>query len=351
MSKLFYFALLLLFTISVAVQDIEELRGQFEGLVEKYGRNYVGEEKENRFQIFLQNAKRLEISKKLDPRATHDFNKFFDVSKEEFQKYKNKKMPADQLARSCLTSGVTAPHYDTSNLPDSFDWRTKNVVTPVKDQGMCGSCWAFSTVATVESAWAIKTGKLLSLSEQEVVDCSKGCTNEPPWGKVCNSGCGGGWPWIAYFDLINLGGLESETDYSYRGVDEVCKYNKSKVVSSLYNYTCLTDPNSTVGADEDVMAAALIQNGPLSVALNAEWLQDYYGGVTWPLSYFCDSTTLDHAVTIVGYGSETGWFDETVNYWIVKNSWGTDWGESGYFRIGRGGGVCGINNAVVYPNL
>src|SRR5579875_889283 len=103
---------------------------------------------------------------------------------------------------------------------------------------MCGSCWAFSTVATIESAWAIKTGKLLSLSEQEVVDCSKGCTLVPPYGQVCNSGCEGGWPWTAYFDLINMGGLESENDYSYRGVDEVCAFNKSKIVSSIKNYTC-----------------------------------------------------------------------------------------------------------------
>jgi len=328
-------------------KDLVALKQKFDALVAKHGRNYKNEEEyQTRFAIFQENGVRIEQMRKNDPGATYDFNKFFDLSKEEFDAhYKGfKKAPVDTLARSCLASGITAPRLDVTDIPTAFDWRTKGVVNPVKDQAMCGSCWAFSTAANIESAHAIKNGKLFSLSEQQIVDCSHGCCNVPPYGKVCNQGCNGGWMWNAMQDIMATG-IETEEVYPYKGYDEQCAFNKSKIVVTISNYTCLSNPNSTTGADEGQMATYTYLHGPLSIALNAEWLQFYYGGITDPWS--CDATALDHAVLIVGYEVDTNWLDESVPVWIVRNSWGADWGESGYFRIARGSGVCGLNNAVV----
>lgn len=338
---------LLVSVVSGAFVPSAELKSEFEQLAAKYGRKYETQEEYNlRLENFAINLQRLKIAQENDPKAIHRMNKFFDLSKEEFdQKYKGfKKASPQDLARSCLTQGITAPRLDVSDLPTSFDWRQKGVVTPVKNQGGCGSCWAFSTTGNIESQWAIAGHKLVSLSEQEIVDCSHGCTNEPPYGKVCNSGCGGGWPWIAYSDLISMGGLEAENVYPYTGEDGVCTFSKNKTIVSIRNYTCLSSPDNTNGADEDQMAAYLVSHGPLSIALDAEWLQTYFGGVSDP--WLCDSSQLDHAVLIVGYGQETDWFGSLEKYWIVKNSWGEDWGESGYFRIIRGSGKCGLNYAV-----
>jgi len=274
-----------------------------------------------------------------NPTARFGVNQFADMSPEEFQDMKMMpNMPSADLAQSCLANGILAsfPPMDT---PDSFDWRDKNVVTPVKDQGACGSCWAFSVTGAIESANAVANKGLTGLSEQQLVDCSHACctvTNQ----NVCNSGCGGGWMWNAMFDVINWGGLESETNYPYTGGDGACQMNNdTKFADSMRNYTCLSNPDP---ADEDNMVNVLIQKGPLSVALNADLLMSYSGGIIQGDSNSCSGTFLNHAVLIVGYGEDNG-----QKYWIVKNSWGTSWGEQGYFRLERGGGACGINNAVV----
>jgi len=179
-----------------------------------------------------------------------------------------------------------------------------------------------------------------------LVDCSHGCSNEPPYGPVCNSGCDGGWQWNAYFDIMSWGGVVGETIYPYTGVDGVCKYKKTDLTASIKNYTCLTNPN-TNGANEDQMAAFLVANGPLAIALNADYLMDYSSGIVDPyFSWECDGTTLDHALLIVGFGVETSEIFGDTNFWIVKNSWNAYWGENGYFRIIRGYGTCGLNNAV-----
>jgi len=275
------------------------------------------------------------------------------MSEEEFARTrKMKKVNSGALAASCLANGVTADlDFDLTNLPDSFDWRTKGAVTPVKDQGQCGSCWSFSTTGNIEGQYFLKTGTLVSFSEQLIVDCSTACCNVPGYGPVCNSGCNGGWQWTAFYDVVNWGGLETEAQYPYTsggGASGSCQKDNSKLMAKITNYTCLSNQNNNgAPANEDQMAAFVQAKGPLAIAFDAGYLQSYSSGVIdpWFPSEECDPTALDHAVLIVGWGIQTGVWESTP-YWIVKNSWGSDWGENGYFRIYRGGNVCGLANAV-----
>jgi len=341
----FFLSCGILLSILVIVYALEEQeRSQFHQFMQNYNRKYSTiVEYEQRFQNFQASLKRIEELSKKSPSAKFGINKFSDMSREEFERTRISKEKHDgqSLAKSCLANGVEAAQLDASAIPTSFDWRTKNVVTPVKDQGQCGSCWAFSTIGNIESQWAIKGNNLTQFSEQLLVDCSHGCCSELNQ-TVCNSGCEGGWQWNAYFDIVSWGGVELETTYPYTGVDGSCQ-RKAPMIAPIKSYNCLSAPNP---ADEGQMAAYLVANGPLAVALNADYVEDYSSGIIDPwFEYECDPTTLDHAVLIVGYGSESSDFGDTP-FWIVKNSWGADWGENGYFRILRGGDTCGISNAV-----
>jgi cathepsin F len=245
---------------------------------------------------------------------------------------------AGQLAESCLQNGALDAVRLLRTLlvvPPAFDWRDAGAVTPVRDQRACGSCWAFATAQNVESLWALHGGELRSLSAQEVVDCSASCAPEGSFGDVCNSSCAGGWPWSAFADIIQLGGLSSEAQYPYVGVAGGCNAANSSapldVAATITGYTCL-------GSDEAVLRNWLLARGPFTVALDASRLALYAGGVYAPAD--CSETELDHAVLVVGYGTEDG-----TDFWTVKNSWGDAWGEGGYFRLARGRNMCGVANA------
>jgi len=155
------------------------------------------------------------------------------------------------------------------------------------------------------------------------------------------------WGWLAmerFFDVMAWGGLQTEAEYPYTATTGTCRQNATQYVAPIKNYTCLSGPDP---ADEAQLQAYLYNNGPVSIALDASYLQDYTSGIIdpWFPSEECDPTALDHALLIVGWGEESGWFGVTP-YWIVKNSWSTTWGMSGYFLIERGSNVCGIANAV-----
>ncbi|MBN3282329.1 CATF protein, partial [Polyodon spathula] len=166
--------------------------------------------------------------------------------------------------------------------PAEWDWRDHGAVTPVKDQGMCGSCWAFSVIGNIEGQWYLRRGSLLSLSEQELVDCDR-----------LDQACRGGLPSNAYEAIENLGGLETETDYNYTGHKQSCGFSRNKT-------TLFSLPSEE--RERENIAAWLAKNGPVSVALNAFAMQFYRKGVSHPLKIFCNPWMIDHAVLLVGYG-------------------------------------------------
>jgi len=315
---------------------------EFKNFIAQYNKHYSDAEYHARAKNFADNMQRIRELKRKYPSASFGVNQYSDMSVEEFRKTKMMpNAPADELAISCLANGVVQPHrLNMIRLPESFDWRDQNMVSRVKDQASCGSCWTFSVTGALESANAIAGKPLTELSEQQLVDCSHSCCTVSNQ-KVCNSGCQGGWMWNAFFDVINWQGISSETDYPYVGVQQTCQMSSSlKPVSGLKNYTCVSSPDL---ADEDNMAAVLIQKGPLSVALNADPLMSYTGGV---IPAGCPGHYLNHAVLITGFGVDNG-----TEYWSVKNSWGENWGENGYFRLQKGVGNCGINSAVVSVDI
>jgi C1A family cysteine protease len=213
------------------------------------------------------------------------------------------------------------------DIPTSADWRTKGAVTPVKNQGMCGSCWAFSTTGSVEGAWVLQGGhSLTSLSEQQLVDCAQA---------EGNNGCNGGLMDYGFQYIIDNGGICTEASYAYTGSDGTCKKTCSKVAT-------ITGFKDIPQGNEQALLNAVGTVGPVSVAIEADQqgFQFYSRGV---FDASC-GTNLDHGVLVVGYGTDTG-----KDYWIVKNSWGSSWGESGYIRMIRGKNQCGITLSASYP--
>ncbi|KAK4491416.1 hypothetical protein RD792_002162 [Penstemon davidsonii] len=300
----------------------------------KFGKVYgTQEEHDYRFTIFKANLHRARRHQKLDPSAVHGVTQFSDLTPREFRKHflgvnRKLRLPSD---------AHKAPILPTNDLPTGFDWREHGAVTPVKNQGSCGSCWSFSTTGALEGANFLATGNLVSLSEQQLVDCDHEC--DPEEKGSCDSGCNGGLMNSALEYTLKAGGLMREEDYPYTGTDRgTCKLDKSKIAAKVSNF-------SVVSLDEEQIAANLVKNGPLAVAINAVYMQTYMKGVSCP--YIC-SKRLDHGVLLVGYG-DSGYAPIRMKekpYWIIKNSWGPNWGEEGYYKICRGRNVCGVDSLV-----
>ena len=284
-----------------------------------------------------------------------ELNKFADMTTAEFKE--KILMKNAYIVDPNAKHKKSGHHVVNSDLPAHFDWRSIGGVTPVQDQGFVGTCWAFSTVANIEGQFFQKTNTTIKLSEEYFVDCDG---TADPVNNHADCSIFGGWPYVAYQFAINTGGVPSEEAFPYCAGTGDCYPCMNGPVSMCGPppYTCdrsreslckasvpVASPKSwrQVSTDETEMAADLVATGPFSVLLDAHNLQFYKGGV-WDGSGFqgigrCSATALDHAVLVTGFGTDG------LDYWSLKNSWGADWGENGYFRIMRGTGQCGINSS------
>ncbi|CAK9186676.1 unnamed protein product [Ilex paraguariensis] len=289
-------------------------------------------EKQKRFNVFKANVMNINKVNKMDKPYKLKLNKFGDMTNHEFKSsYAGSKINHHKMFRDSSRGGNGRfMHEKTENLPPSVDWRKKGAVTSVKDQGKCGSCWAFSAVVGVEGINQIKTNKLVSLSEQELVDCESD-----------NQGCDGGLMENAYEFIKKNGGVTTERIYPYQARDGTCDASK------LNSPVVMIDGHESVPENDENALMKAVVNQPVSVAINAgdSDMQFYSEGV---FTGDC-GTELDHGVAIVGYGTA----NDGTKYWIVKNSWGPEWGEQGYIRMQRGidaeEGQCGIAMEASYP--
>jgi cathepsin L len=331
------FCLVSFFSLFSCFNSQNNLRGndywkQFVVFQERFNKYYDSlQELEHRFQIFASNLVTIYQHNILSiSNYTLSINQYSDLTSGEF-----KDLISNGFKKSPYSFGAKCAVFKKSGstVPDTLDWREKGVVTPVKDQGQCGSCWSFSATGSMEGAWALKQGKLISLSEQQLVDCSK---------RYGNLGCNGGQMDSAFDYAIDYG-MCSEESYPYisgitlaAGTCESCE--------PLVKITKCLD----VTANDQLALKEAVALGPVSIALEADTriFQSYSGGVITDTK--C-GTNLDHGVLIVGYGSENG-----IKYWLVKNSWGSTWGDEGYVKIERSDstndqGVCGIAMEPSFP--
>ncbi|KAM7500712.1 hypothetical protein LguiA_025126 [Lonicera macranthoides] len=297
----------------------------------RYGRVYKDNaEKERRFNIFKNNV---EFIESFNSAGKHPYklgiNEFADQTNEEFKTSRNGlKIP------SSPKSAQTTPfrYENVTAVPSSMDWRKKGAVTPIKNQGQCGSCWAFSTIAATEGINQLKTGKLISLSEQELVDCDRSGEDQ---------GCEGGEMEDGFVFIVKNKGIATEATYPYNAADGTC--NTQKEASRAAKITGY----EKVPANSEVALLKAVANQPISVSIDASGyaFQLYSSGV---FTGEC-GTDLDHGVTAVGYGTTS----DGIKYWLVKNSWGTSWGDGGYIMMQRDveakEGLCGIAMDSSYP--
>lgn len=320
-------ALIALGAIAASAMQIaeEEYQYQFAKFQVFHNKTYSRAEFNQRYNVFKANYDTIVSHNLKHSTWSMAVNEYADLTWNEFK--------ATKLGYKKITTTLPRKTVDLSGLvtvPDAIDWTTKGAVTAVKNQGSCGSCWSFSTTGSIEGAVAIKTGKLVSLSEQQLVDCS---------GSFGNQGCNGGLMDDAFQYVISNKGLCAESDYPYTAADGTCQTSCTPV-STISSYTDVAQNN------EDALQAAVAQQ-PVSVAIEADQngFQFYSGGV---FNGAC-GTALDHGVLAVGYGVDS---TSGLKFWKVKNSWGSSWGESGYIRMVRGigsSGQCGIASEPSYP--
>ncbi|CAN6444214.1 unnamed protein product [Victoria cruziana] len=337
MARLCMVALVLVLTSSGSVPQAacssRHLLERFEGWIERYNRTYRdADEKEKRLRIFEGNVQLIDSVNGRNLSYKLKENQFADMTQSEFRSthlgYRRPVARKLHYHRRERTGGFS----DTNaSLPAAVDWRARGAVTPIKNQGQCGSCWAFSAVAAIEGITEIKTGKLLSLSEQQLVDCDV---------KGENEGCEGGYMEAAFRYVQSSGGLATEADYPYQGSGGTCNQAQaSNVAANITGY-------ATVPSGQETALQGAAANQPVSVAIDAGGtsFQFYSEGI---FDGACGDQ-LNHGVTVVGYGENGG-----RKYWTVKNSWGTGWGENGYIRMRRGSagkkGLCGIAMDASYP--
>ncbi|KAH8410753.1 hypothetical protein KR222_004672, partial [Zaprionus bogoriensis] len=310
-----------------SLRDLSMQKAEFQSFQLVHNKNYKdAAELLKRSKIFEDNKKVIDAHNARYAAGLETYqmsvNQFTDLLPSEFKEYILSKMDPSEL-----TAGIDYRFSPSAraNIPSSIDWRAKGAVTPVKNQGNCGSCWAFSSIGTLEGRHFLATQQLVALSEQNLVDCS-----------TENGGCDGGWPATALQFIKNNGGVDTEASYPYEAVQGVCRFNPSNVGATVSNVVW-------VAGNEAALKVAVAEKGPISVAIDSSLLQHYSSGVFNEPS--C-SSEVDHGVLVVGYGSDAVGGD----YWIVKNSWGTSWGEDGYALMARNrNNQCAIASYGVYP--
>ena len=305
-----------------AVSDVETA---FLSFLSEHGKSYgTIEEYKFRLNEFTKKHEFIQKHNALEDNHTVGHNFMSDWTEEEYAQIRGYKKD--------LWTGDRIEKLDTSNVTDdAIDWRTKGAVTPVKNQGSCGSCWSFSASGAMEGANFLKNGALVSISEQQLVDCST---------SLGNQGCNGGLMDYA-FKYAESTQMETEAHYPYTGRDGHCNVT-SKDVALVTAYKDVTPKSPTE-------LAAALAIGPVSVAVDGAALgfQLYFGGI---VKHFCGDS-LDHGVLLVGMGTEG-----KTDYWIIKNSWGAGWGEKGYIRVERdmkknAAGMCGLQLQPSYPSF
>nr|WUR10827.1 viral cathepsin [Calliteara abietis nucleopolyhedrovirus] len=296
--------------------DLLKAPDYFENFVANYNRMYNDTlEKNRRFNIFQHNLEEINSRNRLNDSAVYGINKFSDLSKSEIiSKYTGLNMP-QQIANFCKIILLDQP---PSKGPLQFDWRHQNKVTSVKNQGACGACWAFATLASIESQLAIRDNSLIDLSEQQLIDCD-----------VVDMGCDGGLLHTAFEQIMQQGGVKHEHEYPYVAVNTACKLTDSNFAAKIkgcYRYIVVREEKL-----KDLLRAV----GPIPMAIDAGGIVNYFRGVI----NYCENYGLNHAVLLVGYGVENG-----VPFWTFKNTWGSDWGENGFFRVRQNVNACGMAN-------
>jgi len=323
--------LMLLWSFSFCLES-EIYRKEFASFCSKYEKVYTPEEQSIRFQVFKDNLDFIYAhnNKSPKPSFTVNVNQFADLTVEEFSSIYLR-------TRATVKKTHTTSSIQVNGLPNNVDWRDKHAVTFVKDQGQCGSCYSFSTTGAVEGAWAIAKGKLKSLSEQNILDC----TWKPPYN---NTGCDGGDPRESMQYIIDNKGIDTEDSYPYEdyngGDQDPCTYNPKNSVATISSMLFVIQGNET-----DLAVASTI--GTVSVAIDASHssFQFYQGGVYSEPMCSSNLADLDHAVLVVGY-------DTDGEYWNVKNSWGPGWGFEGYIWMSKDNdNNCGIATYATLPKV
>jgi len=325
--KLFIALCLLGLTLAYTIERHEQIADESWHLwkaTHSKGFNDLNEEKV-RYTIWQDNLRRITEHNSANSGVYLQMNHFGHMTNTEFRAQMN-----GYLMNGGNKTGSTFLAASHSTIPDTVDWRTEGYVTPVKNQAQCGSCWAFSTTGSLEGQTFKKTGKLVSLSEQNLVDCST---------KQGNHGCQGGLMDYGFQYIKVNGGIDTEASYPYTGRNGKCHY---KAADKGAEDTGFVDVKE---GDEDALKQALATVGPISVAIDASHFsfQFYHSGVYNERK--CSSTQLDHGVLAVGYGTYQG-----KDYWLVKNSWGPGWGKKGYIMMSRNQkNQCGIASSASYP--
>jgi len=301
------------------------LSDEFDIWSKKYGKTYASEaERDYRMKVFAENKEKIAKMNSENSDATFGLNVFADQTYDELVATRTSKTLRNVMEEVKKNVVVAPPARD--DLPDYFDWNDKGAVTPVKDQGSCGSCFSFGALATLEGQLFIKQGKLVNLSEQNIVDCDHECQMFPS-GKICDYGCDGGMEMNVYQYVIKNGGVDTYEDYPYTASEGYCKFDPSIAIGGFTNWTYVKVNQ------EDDLRQYLYDNGPVALGVHAdEWFY-YSGGV---FSSYC-GTQSDHAVLLTGWGDDNG-----TPYWSIKNSWGLGWGIKGYIHLLRGKNMCGM---------